>query len=127
MNELEVLNLKQNELPYIPKEISNLNKFICLNLSNNKFKELPEAIGELKELRFLHISFNNMTRVNPAIKNCNNLEADNNQLSFLLKEITKQKKQKTLNLGYNQFHEFETVWLKLTNLKVLNLENDKLK
>jgi len=53
-----VLNLNNNKIKTIPKQISNLKKLRILQLSNNKITSLPKTFNELESLQKLNISKN---------------------------------------------------------------------
>lgn len=56
LKKIEVLNLKNNELGYIPKEIKQLKRLIKLDLADNKITKISEDIGALKNLQYLYLS-----------------------------------------------------------------------
>ncbi|EMS87158.1 leucine rich repeat protein [Leptospira noguchii str. Cascata] len=48
MKDLELLDLSDNQLTTLPKEIGYLKKLWLLNLSRNQLKTLPKEIGKFK-------------------------------------------------------------------------------
>lgn len=47
---LQILDLSNNSITYLPSEIGNLTQLIELVLSNNQINELPDSIGLYKYL-----------------------------------------------------------------------------
>ncbi|WP_372364841.1 tetratricopeptide repeat protein [Candidatus Uabimicrobium sp. HlEnr_7] len=62
MSSLSTLNLAQNNLKEIPKEISLLSSLQELNLSKNNLQELPIEIIQLRNLKTLMLSGNTVSR-----------------------------------------------------------------
>lgn len=57
LKDLEVLNLRNNEISVIPRGILNLRNLKALNLIDNKITEIPEYLSELRDLKSLNISY----------------------------------------------------------------------
>ena len=74
---LEVLNLNDNEISSLPKEIGDLTNLKDLYLGRNKLKMLPKEIGNLKNLEILHLGNNDFKVLPKELGNLKNLEADN--------------------------------------------------
>ena len=98
---LEELNLGNNNIQVIPKEIGMLSRLLkldisfnlnldletslvslkgCSNLQKlalpvNQISEIPESIGELRQLRELNLTDNNLTDLPIGISNMDSLEA----------------------------------------------------
>ena len=82
---LELLNLNNNQLIEVPKEIFTLTNLQELYLSSNKLTEVPKEIGNLTNLQELYLSNNQLTEVPKEIGNLINLQIlylDNNQLTI---------------------------------------------
>ncbi len=54
--DLEVLNLRNNQISIVPRALLNLRKLKALNLIDNKITEIPEYLSELPNLKSVNIS-----------------------------------------------------------------------
>jgi len=57
LTDLEILNLRNNEISEIPREILQLKQLKYLNLIDNEFKKIPEILSQLKSLKSLSITY----------------------------------------------------------------------
>jgi len=103
---LKTLNLNDNELTELPKEIGNLTNLETLNLNDNELTELPKEIGNLTNLE--------------------NLELTRNELTELPKEIGNLTKLMRLFLSGNKLTNLPKEIGNLTNLVILWLRGNKL-
>ena len=71
---LRILSLAQNNITYLPKNISKLTNLETLSLSRNKLITLPKEIGDLKKLKILNLNDNKLTYLPNTISKLNNLE-----------------------------------------------------
>ena len=81
---LQELNLTDNRLTEIPREIGNLTNLQTLILSYNQLTELPREISNLTNLQYLHLDNNHLTEIPREIGNLTNLQylgLSGNQLS----------------------------------------------
>ncbi|KAK5959512.1 adenylate cyclase PWA37_003473 [Arxiozyma heterogenica] len=60
LSRLEKLELSENNLSSLPKEIGSLNKLIYLSVARNKLESLPAEFAQLKSLRSLDLHYNNI-------------------------------------------------------------------
>ena len=112
---LEILNLSDLELDFIPKEIRALQNLKKLYLTNNNLNRLPLEIFSLKNLEVLWIQENNLTYLSEEINNLTNLKElviyDNN-----IQKLPKNIDLNSLNyialhrnrLGQNEIANFAT-------------------
>lgn len=56
---MKVLNINNNQIKTIPKQVGNLKKLNTLTIANNKITSLPQTFSNLKDLKKLNISKNN--------------------------------------------------------------------
>jgi len=102
---LTSLNIENNQLTELPKEIGNLTRLTSLNIKNNQLTELPKEIGNLTSLIWFGI--------------------ENNQLTELPKEIGNLTSLTSLNIKNNQLTELPKEIGNLTSLTWLGIENNK--
>jgi Leucine-rich repeat (LRR) protein len=69
---LQVLDLSQNFISDLPKDIGGLKSLYELNLDDNYITEIPSTIGYLKNLQTLIVSNNEIVKF-PDIKGLNEL------------------------------------------------------
>lgn len=126
---LTLLNLSDNSIERLPKELGNL-KLSEVNLSSNKFgismkrSDWEWLCGEniKRSLVHLHLSKNNMQFVPPQLATCENLiilKLDNNmirKLPFCLKQLKK------LQFLYLQNNQISSVPYYLRHLKLDTLD-----
>jgi Leucine-rich repeat (LRR) protein len=86
LTNLRVLDLRKNELEDVPDFIGNLLNLRWLSLSNNNLESLPDNLKNLKKLRSLCLKYNNFKNLPHFIGDFPNLEelnVENNQLTTL--------------------------------------------
>ncbi|XP_014292369.1 E3 ubiquitin-protein ligase LRSAM1 isoform X2 [Halyomorpha halys] len=71
---LKILDIRSNNLSFLPESIAFLENLKELYLNNNLIKYLPEGIVRLKNLRILSVPFNKIKRLPPNIEELNVLE-----------------------------------------------------
>ena len=83
---LERLNLKNNQLTSIPKNIGSMSSLETLGLDNNQLINIPESIGSMGSLEILTLESNQLSALPDSIGNLSSLldlYLDNNQLTSL--------------------------------------------
>lgn len=105
LSNIRFLDLAENELTYLPKEIEKLNKLCFLDLSRNRLTCLAEEIGKLIELTNLWLS--------------------DNQLGWLPNGIWELRNLKCLKINKNHLLSLSDKIKNLTELKSLRLEDNK--
>eukprot|EP01112_Ceratiomyxa_fruticulosa_P004576 TRINITY_DN15113_c0_g1_i1.p1 TRINITY_DN15113_c0_g1~~TRINITY_DN15113_c0_g1_i1.p1 ORF type:complete len:438 (-),score=96.51 TRINITY_DN15113_c0_g1_i1:84-1397(-) len=146
-NALVDLLLNNNTLKTIPRSIGNLTQLSALCLHNNELKELPEEIKFLTNLRKITLHHNQLTSLPPFFSNfntLNELELNSNKinilpplntLSLLRLDLRENKltelpllppKLAELYLGFNSFSRFPVVVCSLTELKILDIRDNRL-
>ena len=53
LSQLEILDLSQNYLSYVPDEISRLKSLRVFSINHNQIKDLPFCLGNISTLRIL--------------------------------------------------------------------------
>ena len=87
---LKELDLSNNKLTEIPRELENLTNLLLLDLSDNKLKKIPKELGNLRKLKILILSINKLKEISEEIGNLTNLKQiylHNNKLREIPKEI----------------------------------------
>jgi len=98
-------------------ELCSLTRLETLELSNNTITDLPREIGSMQSLKELRVSSNSISAVPTGIENLRELtelDISNNMISALPANIGNLKKLKSLNAGGNR--ELKEVPLSLSNL-----------
>lgn len=123
------LNLDNNQLTSLPKEIGNLSRLRNLDLRGNQLTSLPKEMGNLTELECLYLNGNQLTSLPKEIGNFLHLKklyiADN-RLTDLPKEIGKLSKLKYLGLSGNQLTNLPKEIRNHSELKYLHLDKNRL-
>ncbi|MFX1257698.1 MAG: leucine-rich repeat domain-containing protein [Promethearchaeota archaeon] len=136
LENLEYLDLTRNKIEIFPKILCNFSKLEVFHLGGNKFNLLPENIGNLKNLKELSVSQNKIKILPSSFKNLNNLKilrVNNTEFTNIPKEISEIiSLEQLLFNGPNGFKErgfIEEIkgLERLVNLKILQLNNNKIK
>nr|MDZ8282883.1 COR domain-containing protein [Nostoc sp. ChiSLP01] len=124
------LDLSDNQLSSVPREIGQLTKLQMLNLCNNQLSSLPPEIALLSNLTQLNLG-DNLLKVLPTeiteLSNLTNLSIWRNQLKVLPTEITCLSKLTQLYVGGNQLKVLPVEITELSNLIELSIWGHQLK
>jgi Leucine-rich repeat (LRR) protein len=129
---LEYLNLKNDGLKQIPKEISNLKRLKVLDLSGNEFKELPIEFSNLYNLEELYLNDEKNLKLTETLNvlaklpKLKSLHLENDNLEELPNEINKLKSLESLYLNENKFKSIPNL-KPLDHLKFLDLRKNNVK
>ncbi len=129
LTNLKKLSFGANLIEEIPIEIGKLTKLHLLYLWQNKIKKLPKQIGKLTNLEELYLWENQISEIPTEIGKLTNLiklNFGNNRLNKIPKEIEKLVNLHKLNLGNNQIKEVPVEISSLTYLKKLYLNNNQI-
>jgi len=143
LKQLEVLNLFDNKITFIPDSIGQLNNINYLQLGRNEIIRLPESIGSMHTVTTLAIFSNKLTVLPPQLSQLKNLEelniGDNNISRIGNISITVQRLSIYANpVDYidpiipdrfkDSSGEYQTDYLFIDSVQasVLKLEKDKL-
>lgn len=131
MPEINVLNLNNNGIKSIPKEITRLKGLKCLHLTGNELKTLPKEISYLKNLTHLYMKYNSfptIPKVVTQLKRLEHLSLRGNQLKEITADIGKLSNLKYLILSRNLITSIPIEIGRLKNLEYLNIRyNNSLK
>ena len=122
--DIKELNLCNNQLTQLPREICQLTQLTELYLSSNKLTQLPSEIGQLTQLTYLSLSDNQLTQLPTEIGNLTQLTRlylSNNELTQLPSEIGQLTQLTHLYLHNNRLTQLPTEIGNLTQLTYLSL------
>lgn len=127
---LETLDISNNQLTTLPKEIGTLKNLKHLNLRNNRLlKVLPSEIGSLEQLEYLGFEGSKVSKIPNTIGNCKKLTkivGNACEIETLPAEIGKCIELKDVNLSYNKIDSIPSELGMLYNLKKLSLGGNKI-
>jgi hypothetical protein len=125
---LKKLELVNNQITIIPKEIGILINLEFLDLSNNRITVIPKEVGNLINLKELNLVNNQIRMIAFAIENLINLQVldlHRNQITSIPKEIGNLRNLETLDLSSNQIRFMPEEIGNLINLKILYLPGNQ--
>jgi leucine-rich repeat protein SHOC2 len=129
LHTLTGLDLSDNQLNSLPKNIAYLSSLTSLDLHNNQLNTLPDSIGEISNLIWILLDNNKLSILPESIGNLRNLSClylDNNQLTALPDNIGNLSDLTVLSLRNNKLNYFPETISSLTSLNDLNLDDNKL-
>ncbi|MBL0265422.1 MAG: leucine-rich repeat domain-containing protein [Leptospiraceae bacterium] len=129
LEQLEVLDLRNNQIEKIPNEISKLKNLKRIILGRNKIKEIPPDIFLLFQLIEVYFNNNQIEVISPAISNLNllrKLDLHKNRINIVPEEIGKLHNLTYLALHYNLINYLPDSIGNLVNLEKLDLHNNKI-
>ena len=130
LTNMENLDLSENQIAEIPKEISHLVKLKRLTLVSNRIKHLPESFYNLVQLERLNLRHNRLEEVSSNISQMTNLYLLNlswNQISEIPAGIGQLQKLEWLYLQKNKIQQIPLTISNLQNLYHLDLGYNQLK
>ncbi|MFX0034726.1 MAG: hypothetical protein ACFE9I_03680 [Candidatus Hermodarchaeota archaeon] len=122
------LDLSYNKIINLPTSIQNLTSLKHLNLKSNRLRSIPESLSSLKLLQTINLRNNMLNKIPKSIKSLKFLENLNlhgnkiNSIEFKLPNSIKE-----LELGWNNFLEVPTTIKSLKSLESLGMSGNKLK
>lgn len=128
IDSLKILNITNNHITTIPKDIKRLN-LSHLSLSKNKLKSISPLYG-LKKLYVLDLSNNNIEKIKNKIKKLKRLQKlylDSNNIKKLPAGICKLTAIEKLQIYNNPIKKIPKDIYKLEYLKRIDIGNTKIK
>ena len=124
---LQILELKNNKLKFIPEEIFLLPNLKCLKLDGNYIKEIPQKMFDsLKQLEILSLYDNIINKIPSDISimrsNLIYLNLAENHLDSIPTELGELRNLSSLHLEHNHFSILPITLTNLTNLKEFGLD-----
>ncbi|OJJ19192.1 hypothetical protein BKI52_20485 [marine bacterium AO1-C] len=129
LTELEELYLEKNFLKDLPLEFANLQKLHTIDLSSNKLESMPEVITKMKPLERLNLSRNTIKMLSAEIaklKKLSHLILSHTHLTQLPQGINQLEALTYMDLSYASFTSFPEGVTELRNLKTLRLQGNKI-
>ncbi|XP_042562941.1 leucine-rich repeat-containing protein 40 [Clupea harengus] len=126
---LVVLDVHDNQLTTLPKEIGELDQLQKLVLSHNKLKELPLELWGLTNLRSLHLQQNQLEGLPQEIAqliNLDEIDLSNNQLAEVPDGLGNLTKLVKLNLSCNKLKSLSPAISNMKNLRMLDCTKNQL-
>lgn len=129
LESLKKISLEGNAITKIPSGIISLKDSLSrLDLSNNRLKSIPKEIGFLTELRILYLDDNELTSI-PAeigfLKEMETLSVDGNKLASIPDEIGDLKSLRNLSVSGNEIRKVP-IKIFLGNIMVMDLSKNNL-
>lgn len=129
LSDLKSLNLERNKLTSLPVEFKHLDNLSHLDLSRNSFSSLPKELASLNRLKTLHFSHNELTSLSPEIGELSSLiwlSLHGNSLRRLPREIGQLSGLQRLIISQNKLQQLPRQIGQLTRLTEIVLDNNRL-
>ncbi|XP_078574385.1 leucine-rich repeat-containing protein 40-like isoform X2 [Branchiostoma floridae x Branchiostoma japonicum] len=126
---LVVLDVHDNELTSLPKEIGELQHLQKLNVSHNKLQSLPPELCHLTNLLYLHVDYNKLTELPNdlgTLEHIEDLDLSHNELATLPPSIGYVSRLTKFNASNNKLANLPPEIGDLHNIRVLDLSNNQL-
>jgi len=125
LKDLETLDISENHLSTLPKEIGGLKNLRHLNLRNNRpLKILPPEIGSLIQVQYLGFEGSKLSKIPNTIGGCKNLikiVGNACKIEAIPFEIGKCTELREINLSYNKIDSIPSEIGELNSLKTISL------
>lgn len=124
---ITVLNLKSSRLEEVPEEIKELKLLQKLFIQNNQLTSLPSWLKEMKRLEYIDAHNNHIQTFGDLPPKLETLEIYDNHLLEIPSSFCKLQKIKILNLRKNQLSELPKEFENVLDekLQIVNLEFNK--
>ncbi|GAB5584098.1 leucine-rich repeat-containing protein 69 isoform X2 [Prionailurus iriomotensis] len=109
LQNLILLNLNNNELAWIPQEISRLKNLKYLSINHNQLASIPKELCFLKNLFELHLNYNQLICIPEEIKFLKKLQKlllVRNNIEVLPKGVCRLKNLRILDIAGNIIQTF---------------------
>ena len=125
---LEILDLSNNQLTSLPKELVQLTKLKIIFASDNPFTTLPEVLGQCESLEMIGFKANKIKTVpaNALPKKLRWLILTDNCIELLPDTLGECPRLQKLMVAGNQLTELPLTMAKLTNLELVRISANQL-
>ncbi len=127
LQNLEYLNIQENNLNFIPEEITHLKKLKILDIRNNQISNLPTNISQLPNLEKLYLGQNNFEAIPESIKYCTSLlliDFTENFIKDGCQYLLESPSIKNIYLRGNQIKSFPFEYLMNKQIEELNIQEN---
>ena len=125
-NTIEFLNLQNNNIKYLPKNINQLQTLVDLNLSGNTINNSFNHLKKLPHLKSLWLTNNNLDTLPDSLFNLTKLRClylEQNNLTSIPNGIVNMKKLWIIHAGHNKFKTLPMAFAKMPALLLLHVNN----
>ncbi|CAI9546999.1 unnamed protein product [Staurois parvus] len=126
---LQRLNISHNKLKSLPEELAQLQNLKSLLLHHNQLEEVPNSMGQLTALEELDFSNNSLRSLSSclgALTYLTRLNLSNNKLKVLPPEISHMKRSRQLDCTSNLLEDIPPSLAGMDCLEQLYLRQNKL-
>ena len=125
---LEILDLTNNKLRSLPKELEQLEKLKIIFASDNDFEVLPEVLGKCLNLEMIGFKSNKITCVpeNSLPPKLRWLILTDNQISKMPDSLGKRPRLQKLALAGNRLTHLPQTLAQSTNLELVRIAANQL-
>ena len=125
---LEILDLSNNQLTSLPKELAKLKKLKIIFASNNCFETLPEVLGQCDNLEMVGFKSNNINQVprNSLPTKLRWLILTDNRIEVLPDSLGERPRLQKLALAGNRLTSLPSTLSQLRNLELVRISANNL-
>lgn len=125
---LEILDLSNNQLTSLPKELAKLTKLKIIFASNNNFETLPEVLGQCDNLEMVGFKSNRINQVpaNSLPEKLRWLILTDNRIELLPDSLGDRPRLQKLALAGNMLTELPLTMAQLTKLELVRISANRL-
>ncbi len=127
-NSLEVLDLANNQLSSLPKELSSLKKLKILFLTNNNFESIPAIVADCPKLEMISFKSNKLTHVDENVLPLQTrwLILTDNNIVTLPNSMGELIRLQKFAIAGNQLQQLPSSMKNCTNLELMRLSANQL-
>lgn len=125
---LTCLDLRFNQISFLPEEMKQLSNLKIMRLNSNKFQKISDVFSHLVNLEDLDLSYNELEALenNFNLINLTSIDLHSNKINLIDPIIGKMLKLRDIYLSCNCLTNIPSSFGKLSSLKNLILNQNKL-